>query len=502
MVSLSKTFLGFKYRSFSDQLKDPIRHQSEILKEVCEQLTLTRYATELGIIGAISPDEFKACVPISRYEDISGHIYQIKLGGRDVLQKDRIKYYGESSGTTGRNKTIPLSKKYVRDCLIKGSIYSAAIVNQHIRDATDGHTILLPGSLRHQSDYYVGDVSAVMADHIPFFLKSMSAAHHNVEIDTPWEEKLESIWRNAHTSTIKGFCGLPTWNVKMLKYFKATKSTQDYQKFVKDISFFVHGGINIKPYKNQIKDLLGHNDLLYVNVYNATEGFFACQDNPEEDSMSLIVDGSIYYEFVEVHEIDEGQPTIISLEDVEVGKNYVILISNTSGLYRYVMEDIVTFTKVRPYKLQIQGRTSGFLNSFGEEVMEDHCNHVIAALSKELGVHLTDYTVAPHHYNEETNQQLGCHRWLIENPSTGALDKKLISRRIDSILQELSHDYAEKRKYDHVLSLPEVTILPAGSFYRYLTSRGKVTVQSKVPRITDNPTIIHKILAQEAVLHR
>jgi len=385
MVSISKTFLDFKYRSFREQLRDPVRYQSDVLKDICEQLTLTRYATEIGLIGDITPEEYRACVPISRYKDISSHIYQIKLGDRDVLQKDRIKYYGESSGTTGRNKTIPLSKKYVRDCLIKGSVYSAAIVNHYLREAVDGHTILLPGSLKQQSDYYVGDVSAVMSDHIPFFLKNRSVARHDLEVETPWEHKLRLIWENSRDSSIRGMCGLPTWIVKMLEHFRATKSRQEYQDFVRDISFFVHGGINIHPYKDHIDELLGHKDLLYVNVYNATEGFFACQDDPKDDSMTLLMDASVYYEFVEVHEIDSEQPTILSLEEVEVGKNYVLLISNTSGLYRYVMEDIVAFTKVRPYKLQIQGRTSGFLNSFGEEVVEDNCNHVITTISRELG---------------------------------------------------------------------------------------------------------------------
>ncbi len=499
MVSISKTFLDFKYRSLKEQLKDPIRHQADILKEVCEQLTLTRYATEIGLIGDITPEEYRACVPISRYQDISKHIYQIKLGDRDVLQKDRIKYYGESSGTTGRNKTIPLSKKYVKDCLIKGSVYSAAVVNHYIREAVDGHTILLPGSLKQQSDYYVGDVSAVMSDHIPFFLKSMSAARHNLETETPWEQKIRLIWESSRDTKIKGFCGLPTWNLKMLEHFRATKSRREYKDFVSDISFFVHGGINIHPYKDRIHELIGHQDLLYVEVYNATEGFFACQDDREDDSMALLVDGSIYYEFIEVHEIDHEQPTILNLAEVEAGKNYVLLISNTSGLYRYVMEDIVTFTKVRPYKLQIQGRTSGFLNSFGEEVMEDNCNHVITTLSKELGIHLSDYTVAPLHTSQGTGHHLGCHHWLIESSSRPKIDTQKIIRRIDQILQATNHDYSEKRKNDYVMSLPKVTFVETGAFHRHLAARDKVTVQSKVPRITKDLTVINKILVLEAV---
>ena len=500
MVSISKTFLDFKYRSFKEQLKYPLRHQSEVLKEICEQLALTRYATELGIIGTLSPEEYRACVPISRYKDISAYIYQIKLGDRDVLQKDRIKYYGESSGTTGRNKTIPLSKKYVRDGLIKGSVYSAAIVNHYKREATDGHTILLPGSLKQQADYYVGDVSAVMSHRIPFFLKSMSAARYDVEVETRWEEKLEAIWETSLGTSIKGMCGLPTWNVKMLEYFRATKSPRAYRDFIADLSFFVHGGINIQPYKDHIQDLIEQKDLLYVDVYNATEGFFACQDDPTDDSMSLILDGSVYYEFVEVHEIDKENPSILSLSEVEVGKKYVLVISNTSGLYRYVMEDIVTFTEVRPYKLRIQGRTSGFLNTFGEEVMEENCNQVITMISKELGIHLSDYTIAPLHISAGQGGSLGCHYWVLESQSELDIDTDLLTRRIDQLLQELNHDYTEKRKNDAVLSRPEVAVVPPGTFHRYLTTREKVSVQSKVPRIVHDLSVIRKILGPEAVL--
>jgi len=223
MVSISKTFLDFKYRTYKERQREPIRYQKEILKEVCNQLAYTRYASEHGLIGDITPEEYKACVPISRYHDISKHIYDIKCGERDVLQKDKIKYYGESSGTTGRNKTLPLSKRYLRDGLIKGAVYSAAIVNHYKRDATEGNTVLLPGSLKEQSDYLVGDVSAVMADHIPFLLKGRSAIRSDKDLKASWEQKLDALWQNANSHQINGITGLPTWNLKMLEHFAHTK---------------------------------------------------------------------------------------------------------------------------------------------------------------------------------------------------------------------------------------------------------------------------------------
>lgn len=500
MPSISKTFLDFKYRTYKERQREPLKYQGEILQEICQQLTFTKYASDLGLIGDISPQEYKACMPLSRYADIAEHIYEMKGGTRDVLQKDKIRYYGESSGTTGRSKTIPLSKKYVRDGIIKGSVYSAAIINHYYREATDGHTIILPGSLRQQSDYFVGDVSAVMADHIPFLLKGRSALRTDLEHKGSWEQKLEAIWQHAISSRITGMTGLPTWNLKMLEHFARTKHPEDFHNFVKDISFFIHGGINIAPYRERIRQITGNDDLIFINVYNATEGFFACQDDPDDDSMSLVIDAGVYYEFVEVSDIDSATPQFKSLAEVETGKNYVLVISNTSGLYRYVMEDIITFTKVHPFKIKIQGRTSGFLNAFGEEVMEENCHQVVMKLNQELDQSITEFTVAPVHQYQQTDGHLGHHLWLLECNTDQPANTEMMSHKIDALLHELNHDYAEKRKHNYVMTRPEVRLVPHGTFHRYLTNRSKVSVQSKVARISQTTALIEQIIKHKTAI--
>lgn len=495
-MNITRPYLDFRFKALKEALDSPHESQSSALSEVVKAFNNTQYSFELGHSARISESEYLQHVPLCRYDDISDYIELMKEGKRNVLVKDKIKYFGESSGTTGRNKTIPLSKKYLRECLIKGSIYTGAIVNHYVRDATEGKMIVLPGTLKELGDCLIGDVSAIMADHIPIILRHKSAYDTFSNLNTSWESKLESIIEAINNNNkIIGISGLPTWNLKLLDHIKETEHVVRKDVFFRNIKFFVHGGISLEPYKERYNNIFGTNEIVYINVYNSTEGYFAFQDDPEDENMSLFVDGNIYYEFIPLNKINEEVPPIINLTQVETGVPYVMVISNISGLYRYIIEDVVLFGSVNPYKIRILGRTSGFLNVFGEEVMEDMCNKVIEKIIRKVGVEVNDYTIAPKFSNIPDSKCMGCHEWLIEFNDEIPYSEIVIAKLIDEYLKEQSHDYAEKRKNDLIMCKPTVKFLVKGSFYKYMDLNQKIGVQSKIPRISKSRDLLNKLYA-------
>lgn len=496
VMNFTKRYLDYRFRKLKQALKHPEEHQQKALREVINSFNHTRYSLDLGYTNSISKEEFLQEVPLCRYDDLSPYIEIMKKGERNVLVRDKTKYFGESSGTTGRNKTIPLTRKYVYNCLIKGSVYTGAIVNHFVPDATSGKMVVLPGALKEIGQSLVGDVSAIMAEHIPWILRHKSAYQTNSTVNRTWEANLRDIIRSINEDkNIMGLSGLPTWNLKLLDVIRHSDEIADSQAFFNKIRYFVHGGISLEPYKERFKSLFGHNNVLYLNVYNSTEGYFAFQDDPEDEYMSLFVDTSIYYEFIPLDQINEQDPPILNLSGIETGIPYVMVVSNISGLYRYIMEDVILFGSTDPYKLKIIGRTSGFLNVFGEEVMEDMCNKVIDRLVRETGVEVNDFTIAPKFKEIPNPESMGCHEWVIEFNGCVQLSESTIARLIDSYLKELSHDYHEKRKGDLIMSLPLVYILTPGSFYKYLDVHQKIGVQSKIPRISKSRNLVNELYA-------
>lgn len=480
----------------TESLAEPHSHQEVILKEITKTFSHTQYAKDLGFKGEVSTKAFLKSIPICRYDDLSSYISSMKLGQKNLLLKDKVRYYGESSGTTGRNKHIPLSKKYIRECLIKGSMYAAAIVNHHVRDATEGKMVVLPGSLRQVGDNQIGDVSAIMAEHIPLLLRHKSAINTGQKLNGSWETKVSAIIDAAATSNIMGISGLPTWNLKLLEHYIATHSNDKIRSFINNISYFVHGGISIGPYRQRFNQIFQNQDIIYINVYNATEGFFGLQLDPSDgEDLTLIIDGHVYFEFIKLQDIEKENPKIVPLREVITDTPYVMIISNTSGLYRYVMEDVIAFANTSPYKIRLLGRTSGFLNAFGEEVMEDTCNQVIDRLSQLTDVQVNDFTVAPRFIQHPEKTYMGCHEWLIEFNAAINYNEEQLAEIIDDELKKLSHDYAEKRKKDYIMCMPLVRILQSGCFHKYLNQQRKVSVQSKVPRISSNRQLVDDIYA-------
>jgi hypothetical protein len=251
----------------------------------------------------------------------------------------------------------------------------------------------------------------------------------------------------------------------------------------------MHGGVSFTPYKEQFKKLIGK-DIHYLEMYNASEGFFAASDTPGEEGMLLFLDHGVFMEFMPVSEYGKNEPETIGLQDVETHKNYALIISTTGGLWRYLLGDTIQFTSIKPFKIKVSGRLKHYINAFGEEVIVDNTDKAIAIASEKTGAVVADYTAAPVYFSDASN---GAHEWLIE------FDKEpesieAFNKELDTALKNINSDYEAKRYKDIALRLPVVHLLKKGTFAAWLRSKGKLGGQHKVPRLSNERKYVEEIL--------
>jgi hypothetical protein len=275
----------------------------------------------------------------------------------------------------------------------------------------------------------------------------------------------------------------------MQKILEITKAN-NIAEIWPNLEMYMHGGVNFLPYKNQFNQLMGGNQVNYYENYNASEGFFGLQDKSNSDEMLLMLDYGIFYEFIPIECTEDEQPNTLILEEVELNKNYEVVISTNSGLWRYRVGDTVKFTSLSPYRIQVTGRTKHFINAFGEELIIENAEMALAMACQKTESSIRDFTVAPIYLEGKNN---GKHQWLIEfEISPNNLDYFI--EILDNGLKSLNSDYEAKRYKNLILALPEVNSLPEGKFYRWMKENNKLGGQHKVPRLSNNRNIVDQIL--------
>jgi hypothetical protein len=282
--------------------------------------------------------------------------------------------------------------------------------------------------------------------------------------------------------------GVPTWLIVLLKRILEITGKKNIKEVWPSLELYMHGGVSFVPYRQQFENLIGA-PISYMEMYNASEGFFAAQDDVNKEGMLLMCDHGIYYEFIPVEEFGNENFETLNLDQVETGKNYVLVISTNGGLWRYVIGDTIQFTSLFPHRIKVSGRIKHFINAFGEEVIIDNSDKAIAIASEKMGVVVKDYTAAPVYFSESAN---GAHEWLIEfeNPPENLEDFTI---ELDRALKNINSDYEAKRHRDIALSLPVVRAVPPNTFTNWLSSKGKLGGQHKVPRLCNDRKFIEEI---------
>ena len=436
-------------------------------------------------------------VPIQTYEEIKPYVERMRHGEKDVLWRGEVQWFAKSSGTTNdKSKFIPVSREGLHDIHYAGGMDAVALYLQQNPESRffSGKGLILGGS--HAPNYnvkrsLVGDLSAILIENVNPLVNLIRVPDKKIALLSDFEEKVERITRATMNQNVTNLSGVPSWMMAVLKHILEVKGTDNLAEVWPDLEVFFHGGVAFTPYREQYKQLIRSDKMHYMETYNASEGFFGIQDDPADQSLLLMQDYGVFYEFIPMSEVGMPNPTILPLEAVETGKNYAMVITTSGGLWRYQIGDTVRFTSLFPHKFVISGRTKHYINAFGEELMVDNADKAISKVSRQTGAIVKEYTAAPLFMLDKAK---GRHQWFIEFEKMPPSMEEFASL-LDKTLQELNSDYEAKRYKEISLQPLEITIAHEGAFYEWLKEKGKLGGQHKIPRLSNDRTHIEQLLA-------
>ncbi len=501
-MSLINSLASILFKSNHRRVDLYIKYPDETQFKVFNSLVKTAQNTEIGQrynfkeILSLGPQAFADRIPVNTYEGVRPDIERVAAGEDNILWPSKTKWFAMSSGTTDdRSKYIPITTDSLHKCHFNGG---RDVVSVYLKDfpktkLLSGKTLAIGGSRqinRLGEGAFCGDLSAVLISNLPYWVRKRRTPGLEIALMENWDEKLEKMAQVVSKENVTSISGVPSWTLVLFRKILEITGKNNISEVWPNLSLFMHGGVSFKPYRAQYEKLIPNNNITYLETYNASEGFFAFQNEQDKDDMLLMLDYGIYYEFIPMNEFDSPYRKAIPLCDVKTGVNYAMVISTNGGLWRYIIGDTVEFTSVRPYKIHITGRTKHFINAFGEELVEDNASRAIRLACNATGADIKDYTAAPVYMQ---TQKRGCHQWLIEfNIMPNDIDT--FGNILDNELKRLNSDYDAKRYKDLSLTKPEITIARPNLFDDWLRSKGRIGGQNKVPRLENNRVMIDELL--------
>ena len=476
--------------------KYPVDVQRETLFKLLDEAKDTWIGKEFCFAEIQSFSEFQERVPVRNYEAYKPLISQVMDGEQNLFWPSEIKWFAKSSGTTSdKSKFIPVSWEALEDCHFRGGKDILTIYSQNYPDNKlfSGKGLTLGGSHQinsYSNQSYYGDLSAIIIENLPFWADFIRTPGKDVALMDEWEEKLEEIIKQTLRDNVTSLAGVPSWNLVLIKHILDYTGKENLLEVWPNLELFTHGGVSFTPYREQFRKLIPSDQMHYLEVYNASEGHFAVQDEPAKDDMLLMLDYGIFFEFIPVGKVGDPHPQALTVEEVVPGENYAIVISTNSGLWRYLIGDTVVFTSTFPHKIKITGRTKHFINAFGEEVIIENAEKALSISCAKTNAIISEYTAAPIYMGDECT---GSHEWLIEFEKAPA-DLDYFTSMLDNALCSINSDYEAKRYKSITLVMPTVRNLPRGTFYKWLKAKGKLGGQHKVPRLSNNRKIVDEVL--------
>lgn len=497
ITKLARPFFLHRLKAIARYATDAEEIQRKVLTRLLREAAQTAYGRDHGFGEIRSYEEFSRTVPVNTYEELKGFIDRMRHGERDVLWKGRVKWYAKSSGTTNdKSKFIPVSSAGLHDTHYAGGTDAVALyLHSHPESRLfDGRALILGGS--HQSNYnlpgsLVGDLSAILIENINPVVNLFRVPKKHVALLSDFEEKRDLIAREALRKNVTNLSGVPSWMMGVITRVLELSGKQYLDEVWPNLEVFFHGGIAFTPYRELYRSLIRNPRMQYMETYNASEGFFGLQSDLADPAMLLMLDYGVFYEFIPLEDVGKEQPQVVPLWEVETNRNYAIVITTSCGLWRYQIGDTVRFTQTKPYKFVISGRTKSFINAFGEELIVDNAEQGLAEACQQTGAQVREYTAAPV-FMDETGK---CrHQWVIEfaKMPTNVGEFATI---LDRTLQNLNSDYEAKRHKDITLQPLEIIVGRTNLFHDWLSSRGKLGGQHKVPRLANNRSIIEEVIA-------
>ena len=480
--------------SIEQWVNDPITTQHVVWQDLLAAGQYTEFGRLHNFSQIQSLADYKQTVPIQEYEDLKPYIERMMNGEENLLWNTPVQWFAKSSGTTSdKSKFIPISEESLQDNHYRASkdVLSFYYASHPESDLLTGKSLVIGGS--HQinqlnEEVQYGDLSAVVMQNSPFWTNWIRTPDLSIILMDEWESKIEKLAQSTIHENVTSMAGVPTWLIVLLKRILQITGKKNIKEVWPSLELYMHGGVSFVPYKKQFEELIGA-PINYLEMYNASEGFFAGQDDIDKEGMLLMCDHGIFYEFVPVEEWEKPNPRTILLNEVEAGKNYALVITTNGGLWRYLIGDTIQFTSLQPYRIKVSGRLKHYINAFGEEVIIDNTDKAIAIACKKTGAIVKDYTAAPVYFSEDSN---GAHEWLIEFEKDPD-DLQQFSYELDTALKSINSDYEAKRYKDIALRLPIIKKVASNTFVNWLSSKGKLGGQHKVPRLSNERKLVEEI---------
>ncbi len=474
----------------------PLDVQEKLLKQLIHKSRSTSFGSQFSFASIRQITDFRARVPIHTYEQFYPYIERVLKGEKNVFWPTTIRWVARSSGTTASSKFIPVSSEALKKGHYRAgkdmlAIYMSNYPNNQLAQGKSmgiGGSIY-PNDLHFESGIRHGDVSAVLMKNLPFWVQHNRTPDLAIALMEQWEKKIEKLTQITAKENITAIAGVPTWMLLLLQRVIAFKKKHFIQEVWPKLELFVHGGISFKPYKSLFQSITSR-DLHYLEVYNASEGFFALQDQVDSGDLLLLLNHGIFYEFLPIEEINNEYPKVMGLEEVVLDQVYALVISTNAGLWRYQIGDTIKFTSLSPFRIRIVGRTKHFINAFGEELVVENAEVAITKACQLTGAIISDYTAGPRYIKASRS---GSHEWVIEFVKPPR-DINYFIDTLDEVLQEKNTDYAAKRQQNMVLGKPIVHVASCGLFYRWLKKQKRLGAQQKVPRLANDRRYLDSIL--------
>lgn len=495
--SLLTWFMKKRIHQIELFMKYPHDVQEEWFQSLISSAEATEWGKKYDYNSILTPEEFKNRVPIQDYNSLKPYIDRMIKGEQNILWPSDIKWFAKSSGTTSdRSKFIPVSEECLTECHFQGGKDMLTIYfnNKPESQIFSGKSVVLGGSSQinsFSSDSYYGDLSSILLRNLPFWAEFKRTPNLEVTLLPDFEEKIEKVANITIHENVTNLAGVPTWNIVLAKKILEITGKNNLLEVWPNLEFYTHGGVSFKPYREQFKKLIPSDKMYYLENYNASEGYFALQDMSDSEELLLMLDYGIYYEFLPIENLYDENPQTLGLHEVELNKNYALIISTNAGLWRYMIGDTIKFVTLSPFRIQITGRTKQFINTFGEELIVDNAEDAIKKASEITHAIVKDYTAGPIYFKEG---EAGAHEWIIEFEQQPD-NFETFCKILDETLREINSDYDAKRYKNMALQFPVIHNAPNYTFFEWMKSKGKLGGQNKVPRLSNNRDYLEPLLA-------
>ncbi|GAC1301109.1 MAG: GH3 auxin-responsive promoter family protein [Mucilaginibacter sp.] len=486
-AALSKPFAAIVNRSLSKLRKNAVELQQKTFEYLISQGKDTAFGNDHRFGQIKSYNEFKQNVPVADYEDLRPYIDRITLGEENVLWPGKPAYLAKTSGTTSGVKYIPITRESMPQHIKAARNALLSYIHETGKaDFVDGKMIFLQGSpvLDVKAGISTGRLSGIVAHHVPGYLQKNRLPSYEVNCIEDWEQKVDAIVTETKSEDMRLISGIPPWCQMYFDRLSAVSGGKKIKDIFPNFKLFVHGGVNFEPYRARMEESIGF-AIDAIETYPASEGFIAFQDSQKEKGLLLMVDSGIFYEFIPAEEFFNEDPTRVWLKDIELDKNYALILNTTAGLWGYSLGDTVKFISKDPYKIIVTGRIKHYISAFGEHVIGEEVEQALMSVANRQGVDIIEFTVAPQ--VNPPKGELPYHEWFIEFGKEPA-DVKAFALEVDKALQKKNIYYFDLIE-GNILQPLIIQSLKKDTFINYMRSQGKLGGQNKVPRLANDRKI-------------